>query len=192
MKPTRRTRFALKRSQMPKAEQNPNSAMMGGGAQGATGTKGDTGPQGPQGFTGPQGLQGLKGDTGNQGPKGDTGAQGMQGFTGPKGDTGDRGPQGDQGPSGPVGPGVITTLDQIVLTQTATVAISLGPRILTVTYPSAEVGANYELFPTSVPAGYSVDNAWCETAGQMKVIVYAPLLAIGQSYSITCKVRKVL
>ena len=86
--------------------------VLGLGATGPQGSKGDTGLQGPIGLTGlkgdtglqgPIGLTGPKGDIGPQGPKGDTGLQGSIGLTGLKGDTGDVGPQGIQGVKGDTG-----------------------------------------------------------------------------------------
>jgi hypothetical protein len=101
-----------------------------------------------------------------------------------KGDKGDQGPKGDPG---------LAILDPLVITQTAVVAITTGPRVVELPYPQAAVGETYLILPITVPAGYLVQNSgWCDNAGKIKVVVTAPTLAIGASYSITCKVRKVL
>ena len=59
-----------------------NIGMVGNGAPGPQGPKGDQGEQGPIGETGPQGPKGEKGDIGPQGPAGPQGEQGPAGSDG--------------------------------------------------------------------------------------------------------------
>src|SRR5262249_31069672 len=64
------------------------------GAQGGSGSQGNTGPQGPQGDAGPAGPPGPQGDAGPAGPPG---------------------PQGDAGPAGPPAPPPV--LGRFIATQ---------------------------------------------------------------------------
>lgn len=166
------------------------------GPQGAEGPKGNTGATGPQGTAGPTGATGPKGDTGPQGATGATGAQGIKGDTGAKGDTGSQGPKGDTGPAG------ATLVGQVVVGQSAVVAIALGIREITVPLTGAVVGERYMAFARSYklnngasvngrPPGYTILDCACNTAGQITVSLNAPLLAIGASYAITTDIVKV-
>lgn len=149
----------------------------------------DPAPQ--KGDTGATGARGPDGVAGPQGPKGDQGATGPQGPVGAKGDTGSAGAKGDKGDKGDTGAagGSITVLPNITVAETALVAISAGVRKLTVPCTGALVGDRLQVFPTAgSPAGYQFGDAYCLTAGQVVVTLNAPLLAIGASYSIVCKV----
>lgn len=163
------------------------------GPTGAQGPRGDTGPQGPTGLTGAQGPQGGKGDVGATGPKGDTGPAGSQGAAGPKGDTGAQGatgPQGAQGVAGPSGPAGSTLLGTFTLSENALIAIAAGTRRLSVTLPASygvAVGQNLICIPQSVPAGYATHDVTVTAANTISVGLTAPLLAIGASYTITCR-----
>lgn len=161
------------------------------GKDGAQGPKGDTGPAGvagPQGIPGSSGPQGVAGAQGATGPKGDTGATGAQGPAGPKGDTGATGPQGATGPA------VQTLLGTFNLSEAALVAISAGTRRLTVTVPTAwgvAVGQNLICFPNAIPAGYATHDVVATAANTISVGLTAPLLAIGASYTITCRLVRI-
>jgi hypothetical protein len=82
----------------------------------------------------------------------------------------------------------------VTLAQTAVVAISAGIRTLTVTGITGLLTTdNVLLFPVvtagvGIPDGYAIHNAWCSTAGTIKVALSAPLLAIGAGFSIPCRV----
>lgn len=103
----------------------------------------------------------------------------MSGIPGPKGDTGAQGPAGATGPAG----AGVTTLGVVTLTETATLSISAGIRIVTVTLTGAAVGDRIVLTPKDpVPAGYAVHNAYVSAANTLKVSLTAPLLAIGAGY----------
>ncbi|MYZ41417.1 collagen-like protein [Schauerella aestuarii] len=172
------------------------------GQQGVAGPVGPTGPKGEQGERGPQGPAGEQGIPGAVGAKGETGsigATGAPGAAGPKGDAGATGVQGPQGATGPqgipgakgdAGPSPLVTLGNITVTQTATVAIAAGVRTLTFTGVSGlQAGDNVLLFPTSpLPAGVAIHSAIATANGTLQVTLTAPLLAIGGTYSIPCRV----
>jgi len=118
---------------------------------------------------------------GPQGPKGDTGAQGPQGNPGATGST---------GATGAAGPSSKVSLGNITVTETAIVAISAGIRTLTFTGISGLLaGDDIVLFPiNALPIGYAIHNSVATANGTLQVTLNAPLLAIGSSYSIVCKV----
>lgn len=165
------------------------------------------GATGSTGATGPQGVMGLKGDRGDIGP---IGADGVQGPTGLKGDTGDQGatgiagpvgPQGAAGSTGPVGPkgdtgaSGATLLGTITVSETATSAITAGARRVTISTPvvwGVAVGQNLIAFPLSVPSGlYAVHDVIPTAANTISVAVSAPLLMVGASYSIQCRLVRI-
>lgn len=144
------------------------------------------GPKGDAGAVGPAGPAGAKGDTGTTGPagaKGDTGQTGPQGL---KGDTGAQGPKGD--PAG-------TFVGNITVAETAILAITAGARRVTVTTPASygvAPGQNLVVFPVSVPNGqYATHDVIATAANTLSVGVSAPLLAIGASYSIQCRLVRI-
>lgn len=103
--------------------------------------------------------------------------------------------KGDPGAAG------FTLVGQVVVGQTAAVAIALGIREVTVALAGAVVGERYQVFARSYrlnggasvagrPAGYALIDCVCNTAGQVTVSLNAPLLAIGSSYALTCDVLK--
>ncbi len=103
---------------------------------------------------------------------------------------GDQGPQGAKGDTGATGPSAKVALGTLTVTQTATlVVITAGVRTLTFTGVSgALAGDDLLLFPTTaLPAGYAIHNVRCPTAGTVEVTLTAPLLAIGATYSIPCR-----
>ena len=138
--------------------------------------------QGPQGIPGPQGA---KGDQGIQGPKGDTGSQGA---------TGAQGPIGLTGATGSAGPSPLVSLGTATLAETAIIAITAGFRTLTLTGITGLLTTdNVLLFPVvtsgnGIPDGYAIHNAWCSANGTLKVRLSVPLIALGQNYSIPCRV----
>lgn len=104
--------------------------------------------------------------------------------------------KGDTGPSG------ATLVGQVVVGQTAAIAIALGIREITVSLSGAVVGERYIAFARSYrlnggaavagrPPGYTILDCACNVAGQITVSLNAPLLAIGSSYAITTDVVKV-
>lgn len=130
------------------------------------GAKGDKGDAGPQGIQGPKGDAGAKGDTGAAGPVGPTGAK------------------GDPGSNAKV------SLADVTVGQTAAVALSAGIRSVTVTCAGAKTADDLTIHPVGAPpAGYALHNIVCTAAGQVQVTFTAPLLAIGASFSIPCRVN---
>lgn len=175
-----------------KGDPGPAGIQGPAGSVGAQGPKGDTGNTGPAGPKGDTGSQGVAGPTGATGPKGDTGLQGQAGSagaTGPKGDTGSTGAVGPTGATGATGPSPKVSLGTLTVTQTALVAITAGVRTLTFTGVTGSLaGDDLLLFPTSaLPAGYAIHNVRCPTNGTVEVTMTGPLLALGASFSIPCR-----
>jgi len=73
--------------------------------------------------------------------------------------------------------------------QTAIIAINAGVRTLTFTgVTGALLGDDLLLFPANaLPNGYAIHNVRCPAAGTVEVTLTAPLLAIGGSFSIPCR-----
>lgn len=92
------------------------------------------------------------------------------------------------------GPSPLVTIGTVTIAQTAVIAIVAGIRTITFTgLTSLLTTDNVLLFPVvtagvGIPDGYAIHNAWCSAAGTLKVALSAPLLAIGASYSIPCRV----
>lgn len=87
----------------------------------------------------------------------------------------------------------VTLVGTVTVTETAVLALSAGVRKVTVTAPGAVVGGNYLLFPTAAtPANYALADVVCVVNGQLQVSVTAPILALGASYSFTCRLVKLL
>lgn len=103
--------------------------------------------------------------------------------------------KGDTGAAG------FTLVGQVVVGQTAAVAIALGIREVTVALAGAVAGERYTAYARSYrlnggasvagrPAGYAIVDCVCNAAGQITVSLNAPLLAIGASYALTCDILK--
>ena len=114
---------------------------------------------------------------------------------GPKGDKGDPGTNGTSGVNGTNGTdaaALASLIGTITLSESALVAISAGVRKLTVSIAGTLTTGNYLVFPTAAtPTGYALHDSICSTNGQLTVSLTAPLLAIGASYSITCRVVRI-
>lgn len=120
---------------------------------------------------------------------GPSGTQGIQGIQGPPGNNGTSGINGTNG--------VNTTSNVLVgtitLTETAVVAIAAGVRKLTVSLAGTVTTGNYLVFPASAtPTGYALHDAICQTNGQITVSLTAPFLAVLASYSIPCRVVRIM
>lgn len=162
--------------------------------------EGDAGAQGLAGPPGPAGSAGAKGDVGATGPQGPTGASGAPGATGPKGDQGlqgnnglqgIQGVQGATGNTGATGPNPLVSLGTVTVAQTAAVAIAAGIRTVAITGVTGLLaGDTIILTPTAaLPVGYGFHNAVCVVDGTLQVTLFAPLLAIGASYTIQATVK---
>lgn len=112
------------------------------------------------------------------------------------------GPKGDPGVKGDTGAPGGTLMGQVVVGQTAAVAIALGIREITATLTGLVAGERYVAFCRSYklngaasvagrPSGYAIVDCTCNTAGQIIVSLQAPLLAIGQSYALTCDIVRI-
>lgn len=189
------------------------------GIKGDTGTQGSQGLQGPQGIKGDTGLTGPKGDTGNQGIQGPSGVTNVTGLivagsnvtiTGAgtsaspysiassqmsAASSGNNGymSAADKSKLDSLPNSVAQLLGTVTVTETAVIALSAGVRKVTVTAPGTVVGGNYLLFPIAVtPANYALADVVCVVNGQLQVSVTAPILALGATYSFTCRLVKIL
>lgn len=112
--------------------------------------------------------------------------QQMQSQPGRKGDTGDPGPAG---PPGAPAANQATFLPNATVAETATLAIVLGPRTVTVPVAGIQVGDRVLLTPAAaMPAGYVLGDAYCATAGVLTLDFYGPAIALGASRSFTVRV----
>lgn len=106
-----------------------------------------------------------------------------------KGQKGDTGNSGSTGSVGPQGPSSKVSLGTLTVTQTALVAITAGVRTITFTGVTGSLaGDDLLLFPASaLPAGYAIHNVRCPVNGTVEVTMTGPLLALGASFSIPCR-----
>lgn len=75
--------------------------------------------------------------------------------------------------------------------ETSLVTLALTVRRVTVALSGAVVGNSYVAAPVSAPpAGYSVQDCYCATAGQITVGIIVPPLAVASNYSIPLKIYK--
>lgn len=87
------------------------------------------------------------------------------------------------------GPSAKVALGTVSVTQTATVALSAGVRSVTLTVQGVLAGDDILLFPTAaLPAGYAIHNVVATAANIIVVTFSAPLLALGASFTIACRV----
>ncbi|KQM37612.1 hypothetical protein [Sphingomonas sp. Leaf10] len=93
-----------------------------------------------------------------------------------------------------VGPPATTLLGTVTLTETATtVAISAGTRRLSIATPESwgvKAGDDLVVAPVSVPSGYATHDVTVTAPNLISVGLTAPLIAIGQKYSIQCRLRR--
>lgn len=89
-------------------------------------------------------------------------------------------------------PPAFSDLGTVTLTEKALVQISAGVRTVTLSLAGVAKGDQLLLSPIdALPAGYMVQaTAIGSDAGKIKATVIAPLLAIGATYSIPCRVRR--
>lgn len=81
-------------------------------------------------------------------------------------------------------------LGTVAVGQTATAAIAAGPRRLTLTIPATlgvTAGDSLYLAPTQVVAGYVLHDVVAVSSTSLSIGLTGPLLAIGASFSISCK-----
>ena len=107
-------------------------------------------------------------------------------------DKGDPGPRGAQGSSGTTGPAGASLIGALTIMQTAVVAIQAGVRSLSLTVQGVAQGDALSIIPTApLPPGYAIHNIVATGPNAVQVTMTAPLLALGASYSIPCKVYRI-
>lgn len=91
--------------------------------------------------------------------------------------------------------GLATLLGNITIAETALITITAGARRVTVTTPAGygvTAGQNLIVFPVSVPSGlYATHDVIATGPNTISVGISAPLLAVGASYSITCRLVRI-
>lgn len=151
--------------------------------------RGRDGATGADGRNGVDGRNGIDGAAGKDGVDGAPGKDGVDGRNGVDGAAGKDGVDGRNGVDGQRGPSPMVQLGTVTLSQTAVVAIAAGLRTVTYPVPGVIKDENILLFPASqLPAGYAVHGAIATANGTIQVTMTAPLLAIGATYSIPCRV----
>jgi hypothetical protein len=89
------------------------------------------------------------------------------------------------------GSNAITFIGTGTVAENALVAISAGVRQVTVPVTGVVTGEAYTVVASgAVPTGYALHDCYASANGTLKVNVTAPLLALGQNYSIPVKVFK--
>ncbi|RRV49573.1 hypothetical protein [Pseudomonas sp. p106] len=87
------------------------------------------------------------------------------------------------------GPSSKVSLGTVIVTQTANLALSAGIRSVTLTVQGVQKDDDILLFPTAaLPAGYAIHNVVANAANTLVVTFSAPLLALGASFTIACRV----
>lgn len=84
-------------------------------------------------------------------------------------------------------------LGSITIAQTATVAISAGTRRMVVAIPASwgvVAGDPLIALPTAAVTGYAVHDVVAVSATSLSIGITAPLLAIGASFSIPCRIAR--
>lgn len=80
------------------------------------------------------------------------------------------------------------SLPNVTVGETAVIAINAGWRNITVPCTGIQIGDRVQVNPLSAPAGYAIGQGIATATNTIVVQVFAPLLAIGASYSIPCKI----
>lgn len=82
-----------------------------------------------------------------------------------------------------------TLVGTVTLAESALITLALAVRKVTVACLGTVTTGNYLAIPASAtPAGYSIQEAVCATAGQITVSILVPVLSIAGSYSIPVRV----
>lgn len=95
--------------------------------------------------------------------------------------------------NGAAGKNASAMLGSVTIAQTATVAISAGTRRMVVTIPAGwgvVAGDPLVALPTAAIAGYAVHDVVAVSATSLSIGITAPLLAIGASFSIPCRIAR--
>lgn len=106
-----------------------------------------------------------------------------------------RGKDGSNGTNGTSGASGATLLGTITVAENALIAITAGARRVTVTTPAGYgviAGQNLMVFPISVPSSlYATHDVIATGPNTISVGISAPLLAVGASYSIQCRLVRI-
>ena len=155
---------------------------------------------GPKGDTGATGATGAVGPTGQNATAAQIAAAVAAYLTANPPQAGATGPAGQNATDAQVAAKVAeymtannvkgyVTLPNIVIGQTATIAILAGVRRVTSVCVGAQVGDKLLVTPTSqLPAGYMFGESICETSGQIITSVTGPALIIGAAWTSTNRV----
>jgi len=120
------------------------------------------------------------------------GAQGPKGDTGPQGDIGPQGPAGATGSTGAAGTNATVLVGTVTLGETSLITLALGVRRVTVALTGTVTAGSYMAIPTAAPpSGYSIQDCYCTTAGQITVGILVPVLGVATSYSIPVKIFRI-
>lgn len=177
------------------------------GEEGKRGPKGEDGKDGTNGVDGRDGISYPPPADGKDGLNGKDGKDGLNGIDGTNGKDApppsdyqvsaavsaclavNPPPAGKEGPRGPIGPSAVVPLGNITISQTAAIAIAAGIRSLNFSVPGLLKDDNVLVFPSAaLPAGYAIHGAIALANGSLQVTLTAPLLAIGATFSIPCRV----
>lgn len=124
--------------------------------------------------------------------RGPAGKDGVDGRNGTDGRNGVDGKAGVNGKDGAPGRAASAYLGDVMIGQTATVAVTVaaGARRVLVTIPVAmgvAAGDSLYLAPTQVLPGYVISDVVAVDATTLSVGMTGPALAVGTSYKISCK-----
>jgi hypothetical protein len=156
-----------------------------------------------RGKDGADGKNGIDGKAGADGPSaydtarslgyGGTKTQWMTTLNGAAGKDGANGAAGKDGTNGTDGKNASAILGTVNMSQTATVAISAGTRRMVVTIPASWgiiAGDPLVALPSAALAGYAVHDVVAVSPTSLSIGLTAPLLAIGASFSIPCRIAR--
>lgn len=107
-------------------------------------------------------------------------------FTIPRGADGLNGSNGTNGTNGTNASVLVGT---VTLAESALITLALGVRRVTVALAGTVTTGSYVAAPTAAPpSGYSIQDAYCSTAGQITVGIIVPALGIATNYSIQVRI----
>lgn len=111
------------------------------------------------------------------------------GLSGKDGKDGAAGATGNTGGTGPTGPSGSTLVGTVNLAENALITLSLSVRRLTSALAGTVVAGSYVAIPVSAPpAGYSIQDCYCSTPGQITVGLIVPALGLATNYSIPVRI----
>lgn len=94
-----------------------------------------------------------------------------------------------KGPQGNVGPSGATLVGTVTIAESGLITANLAVRRITVALAGTVTTGSYIAIPVSAPpAGYSVQDCVCSTAGQITVGMLVPTLGVLAAYSIPVRI----